>query len=148
MNRKKEELKLFLCNELKKKKISFHKDESWLEKKVEEAVGDSEIKKKFAIEEMVHYLKVGENALGKAFRKDYDVVCDLYKQQTLTKKKNSIGIQDPEVTLGNVCSKLVNLCRKCKSKNTLTMAIQTRSADEPTSYYSQCYSCNHKWRSD
>ena len=37
-------------------------------------------------------------------------------------------------------------CSKCSSVDTLLTAVQTRSTDEPTSYFVQCCRCNHRWR--
>lgn len=37
-------------------------------------------------------------------------------------------------------------CRKCQSKETLSVARQTRSADEATSVFVSCLSCGYKWR--
>jgi DNA-directed RNA polymerase subunit M/transcription elongation factor TFIIS len=37
-------------------------------------------------------------------------------------------------------------CFKCKSKRVFSFAKQTRSADEPTSVFSECAECKHKWK--
>lgn len=37
-------------------------------------------------------------------------------------------------------------CRKCQSKETLSVARQIRSADEATSVFVSCLSCGYKWR--
>lgn len=37
-------------------------------------------------------------------------------------------------------------CRKCKSKKTTFMEIQTRSADEPMTVFATCLACQHRWK--
>ena len=37
-------------------------------------------------------------------------------------------------------------CRKCKSNNIATYALQTRSADEPMTQFCTCGDCGFKWR--
>lgn len=37
-------------------------------------------------------------------------------------------------------------CGKCKSRNTDFREQQTRSADEPTTKFCECYDCGHKWK--
>lgn len=36
-------------------------------------------------------------------------------------------------------------CPKCKSKNTVTMSVMTRRADEPLTEKSECLTCGTKW---
>lgn len=38
------------------------------------------------------------------------------------------------------------ICPKCKSKKTLSVFMQTRSADEPTSVFMSCVECRNRWR--
>ena len=37
-------------------------------------------------------------------------------------------------------------CSKCKSRNTDFYEKQTRSADEPTTKFAQCFNCGARWR--
>lgn len=37
-------------------------------------------------------------------------------------------------------------CGKCKSRNTDFREQQTRSADEPTTKFCECFDCGHKWK--
>lgn len=38
------------------------------------------------------------------------------------------------------------VCRKCKSKKTTFVQMQTRSADEPMTVFATCLSCQNKWK--
>jgi DNA-directed RNA polymerase subunit M/transcription elongation factor TFIIS len=37
-------------------------------------------------------------------------------------------------------------CRKCKSKKTVFMEMQTRSADEPMTVFATCLECQNRWK--
>lgn len=37
-------------------------------------------------------------------------------------------------------------CKKCKSKNTTFITLQTRSADEPMTIYITCQECENHWK--
>ena len=37
-------------------------------------------------------------------------------------------------------------CPKCDNKEAIWWMLQTRSADEPTTQFYRCTSCNHTWR--
>jgi DNA-directed RNA polymerase subunit M/transcription elongation factor TFIIS len=37
-------------------------------------------------------------------------------------------------------------CRRCKSKKTTFVLLQTRSADEPMTAYVQCLACQSRWK--
>lgn len=37
-------------------------------------------------------------------------------------------------------------CRRCKSKKTTFVLLQTRSADEPMTMYCQCLACQSRWK--
>ena len=37
-------------------------------------------------------------------------------------------------------------CRRCKSKKTTFVLLQTRSADEPMTVYCQCLACQSRWK--
>ena len=37
-------------------------------------------------------------------------------------------------------------CRKCKSKKTQFVQMQTRSADEPMTVFASCLSCGNRWK--
>ena len=38
-------------------------------------------------------------------------------------------------------------CRRCGSREVITMFVQTRSADEPMTGFNKCYSCKNEWKS-
>jgi DNA-directed RNA polymerase subunit M/transcription elongation factor TFIIS len=99
---------------------------------------------KFQWDVIFHYFQPSDiENLIVSTQRDIDLVkkmfiesCDLPENYTL---------QEPEETFQEVV--VSDTCIKCKSTDTITFARQTRSADEPTSYYSECLTCKHKWRS-
>lgn len=69
------------------------------------------------------------------------------EKETTTDKPGSDAkppLQTPDETFNMQIKGAV--CPACKSDNTLTFARQTRSADEPTNFFSQCSDCNRCWR--
>lgn len=40
----------------------------------------------------------------------------------------------------------IYVCKKCKSKNTSFVTLQTRSADEPMTIYITCHNCDNHWK--
>ena len=59
------------------------------------------------------------------------------------KAKNRKGIM---AGLGYNVDEGMLRCSKCKSRNTDFYEKQTRSADEPTTKFAQCYNCGARWR--
>lgn len=93
-------------------------------------------------DELLHYVTAEDiRNLRVISNRDYLYLKQLFVE---SQDKNMSKLQTPEETFGEKVSS--EPCRKCGSVETITMAIQVRSADEPTSYYSQCESCSHRWR--
>lgn len=100
--------------------------------------------KTLQMDELFHYLTaydIQNNIVNLKY--DFDQVKKLYQDKKINIKHNLL--QDTKTTFGEHVSSV--RCRKCKSDNTVTKPYQSRAADEPTSYYSQCVSCEYIWRS-
>jgi DNA-directed RNA polymerase subunit M/transcription elongation factor TFIIS len=100
----------------------------------------------FQLEELIHYLTLDQlqNIIIPA-NSEQQCVIDMYKtMETEVEVPTHQLLQDPEVTFGEKIKSPP--CRKCKATNIATIPIQTRSSDEPTSYYYQCRQCNHRWK--
>jgi DNA-directed RNA polymerase subunit M/transcription elongation factor TFIIS len=107
----------------------------------------------FYVQDIVHYLKPEEVAQGVippardqavfeelARQRGAGVLCAPQRQQQQQVLVEPQAMYNTEAG-GDACAN-----PKCQSTNTLLVPIQTRSADEPTSYYFQCVECNHRWR--
>lgn len=108
---------------------------------------------KFQLDETIHYLTLDQLTNCIVPHKAENVyVVELYKQLTPDEKLSTTGktykdrLQKPADTFGEQIGGA--LCKKCKKSEAAMMAIQTRSADEPTSYYWQCKDskCNFAWK--
>jgi DNA-directed RNA polymerase subunit M/transcription elongation factor TFIIS len=96
----------------------------------------------FQLDEVIHYFKPSDfESNSIELGRDKDMLKHLYDSHSETK---STKIQAPEQTFGEATES--EPCRKCRSKRTITILVQSRSLDEPTSEYSQCFQCNHRWR--
>jgi DNA-directed RNA polymerase subunit M/transcription elongation factor TFIIS len=99
---------------------------------------------KFELEEILHYFKSSDiNTLTIGTERDAELVLSMFTENI--PEQECFHLQKPEETFQEIVES--DACTKCKSTDTMTLARQTRSADEPTSYYSECYTCKHKWRS-
>lgn len=104
----------------------------------------------------VLYLQVGEideNRLGHAIAKasEYEGTRFLYEtcgfylapHQEVTMEENERLINDlystPKFSEG------INTCSKCGGSVTTSVAKQTRSADEGTTFFITCIGCHHHW---
>ena len=84
----------------------------------------------------------------------YLVVPGMYYQKLITiseymNSKESIWIYSDEIVIIDdpiTINKIPGRCRRCKSFNTETTDVQTRSADEPMSIRQQCLDCGHQMR--
>jgi len=107
----------------------------------------------FQLDETIHYLTFDQliNCIV-PHKAENAYVVELFKQLTPDEKLSSIGkiykdrLQKPADTFGEQVPG--PLCKKCKREEATMMSIQTRSADEPTSYYWQCKDskCNYAWK--
>jgi DNA-directed RNA polymerase subunit M/transcription elongation factor TFIIS len=97
----------------------------------------------FRLAELVHYASLDQIFAGNvALDAEQDYLRSLYQTHHAIPKKT---LADPDTTLAtNVDSEK---CGNCRSTATLTMAKQTRSSDEPMSFYTFCLKCRHRWRS-
>lgn len=91
----------------------------------------------FQRQEILHYCtdtsKIPHNP-------ELDYVISEYKKLSNV----TINLQTPTQTFGEELK--TQPCIKCKSTNVASQAIQTRSADEPTSYFHECRQCLHRWK--
>ena len=107
----------------------------------------------FQLDETIHYLTLDQllNCIV-PHKAENAFVIDLFKQLSPDEKLTSTGkiykekLQKPSDTFGEQV--VGALCKKCKRSEAAFFALQTRSADEPTSYYWQCKDskCNHRWK--
>ena len=96
----------------------------------------------FQLAELVHYAKL-EDVLSAnvVLDSEQSYLNSLYRTHHSAPKKL---LADPDTTLStNVTSER---CGRCGSTATLTIAQQTRSVDEPMSFYTHCLKCRHRWR--
>lgn len=106
----------------------------------------------FQLDETIHYLTLQQLEAGIVPHKaEHAYVIELFKQQSAEEILSSAKdfdkkLQTPEVTFGEKVSGII--CKKCKRSEVTMQARQTRSADEPTSYFYQCKDskCNHRWK--
>jgi DNA-directed RNA polymerase subunit M/transcription elongation factor TFIIS len=76
-----------------------------------------------------------------SFNSELDHVKEMYRlQRTNEINMNKNFLQTPQQTFGDELKS--QICLHCQSHNTITMALQKRSSDEPTSYYIICKTCN------
>lgn len=101
----------------------------------------------FQLKEVLHYVTVEDIInLNVRVKSDEENIKKLFIEKTMPESTNkcSNNLQSPEQTFGEEIKS--DPCPKCKSTKTITMAMQRRSADEPVSYYSQCFVCSMRWR--
>jgi len=107
----------------------------------------------FQLDETIHYLTFDQlMSCTVPHKAENAYVVDLFKQLTSDEKLSPIGkiykdkLQKPADTFGEQV--VGALCKKCRRSEAAFFALQTRSADEPTSYYWQCKDskCNHRWK--
>jgi DNA-directed RNA polymerase subunit M/transcription elongation factor TFIIS len=101
----------------------------------------------FHMEEIMHYITLSDVISGKVYMGyDTDHVNHLFASDGKYGCKENLSecLQTPEQTFGEKVTS--EPCKKCQSDNTITLAIQRKSADEPVSYYTQCLNCNCRWR--
>ena len=120
--------------------------ERWLQK-AEEHIShyDNLAILEFQLTEILHYLKVSDlKALKIPVKSEYEYVVQLFKNSPSVVKTSSL--QSPDKTFGEALKS--RICIKCKVSECTVQAIQTRSADEATSYYFACksISCGYKWK--
>jgi DNA-directed RNA polymerase subunit M/transcription elongation factor TFIIS len=103
----------------------------------------------FHLSEIIHYATYDQVVQGIVpIRPEYSYLMDLYRSTALKKHEMSATpwLQSPDETFGEKISSYK--CRKCKVGECTMQALQTRSADEPTSYYYQCKNpdCKHTFK--
>jgi DNA-directed RNA polymerase subunit M/transcription elongation factor TFIIS len=91
--------------------------------------------------EILHYLTQEQLQHGNVeFNPD-----QLFMQQCYPTQGRKLTLQSFETTFNTRIKGLK--CPNCQKRNATTLERQTRSMDEPSSYYSHCNDCNHQWRS-
>ncbi len=101
---------------------------------------------RFQLDEITHYVTKQQILDGEVPNKpEQQYLIEMYRQHCVTHQAIS-HLQSPVETFGQAVKGII--CRKCRRSEATMQAIQTRSADEPTSYYYQCKdsSCNHRWK--
>ncbi len=96
----------------------------------------------FQLDEIMHYTTVEDIQAGTVVLNGEER--QLEKLFNEFHNRERVRLQEPDTTLGT--SIHVDKCVRCQSSNTLSMARQTRSVDEPMSIYVQCLTCGHRWR--
>lgn len=106
---------------------------------------------RWQLEEIIHYLTLNQlQQLKIPSNGEHDCVVNHFRQlgplQSSSRTEQSLQtrLQAPEETFGEKIETAP--CGKCGGTNVTSLAIQTRSADEPTSYYYQCRDCNARWK--
>jgi len=55
--------------------------------------------------------------------------------------------RDKELAMAGITEAAgILICSKCKSRKTDFYERQTRSADEPTTKFANCFDCGHRWK--
>ena len=99
---------------------------------------------KFQWDVILHYFQTSDiENLMVSTKRDIELVKKMFIESCDFPQKYTL--QEPAETFQEIV--VSDKCITCKSTDTITFARQTRSADEPTSYYSECLTCKHKWRS-
>jgi DNA-directed RNA polymerase subunit M/transcription elongation factor TFIIS len=97
---------------------------------------------RFQLEEICHYLSEEDvNNKVVPLQNEHKFTALLYKEMDTT---TAFTLQTPDETFGEHVDGTV--CVNCKKTNVISMAIQKRSPDEPTSYFHQCPDCNARWK--
>jgi DNA-directed RNA polymerase subunit M/transcription elongation factor TFIIS len=94
----------------------------------------------FQLEEIIHYAvdKDIHNGIIGANR-DNEHTKKMYIENFTEFEENASKLASPEDTFGEDMGGAI--CFHCKSKNTLVVAEQRRSCDEPTDYFTHCIDC-------
>ena len=97
----------------------------------------------FKIAEIVHYTSLDDVYAGQIkIDPDQSHLNTLFQTHYAAPKRT---LASPDTTLATTVTS--ERCGQCRSTQTLTMAQQTRSVDEPMSFYTHCLNCRHRWRS-
>lgn len=122
---------------IKKMSLEMNENEEWIMSQIyEDLASDDWIKKASSKpdEIPVEYVQkiIMQNKLGWNH--------DQFKEYRKTQQEQDDYILNPfEIEEGVV------QCPKCKSFKVFSVAVQTRSADEPTTTMAQCTQCKYKW---
>jgi DNA-directed RNA polymerase subunit M/transcription elongation factor TFIIS len=88
-------------------------------------------------------MKVDEIIMEIKERKYNDYLSKLFKESEDEFRKEIIKILTPIQVVEGLFE-----CPRCKSKKTKSTEVQTRSADEPPTYFILCLNCGYRWRRD
>lgn len=100
----------------------------------------------FQLSEICHYVTVNDIAEGKIpLQRDKSYVKQMYVQKRLNDEEDKL-YQKPYETFGEKVHGMKCINKHCNQSDVVICPIQTRSSDEPTSYFYECRNCNRKWK--
>lgn len=123
---------------IKKMSSNMNENEEWLISQIYEDLSSDEWKsftkddKSFEIPEEYVETIILQNKLGWNHKQ-------FQKHKKIQQEQDDYILNPFEVEEGVV------QCPKCKSFKVFSVAVQTRSADEPTTTMAQCTQCKYKW---